>query len=287
MCDGASGHRGSEAARETQLGGSERGGNAFCSKRKVALLKEGRVGHRGAHNRDTPMCWEEQVAVRTTVNLDAKTAKEVYENEQYFVELGLIGRFQGLWPSLGARGFFMVIFDNLEDRKKIFCKSFWSWEAKHTLLLKPWYPTFKLGIESFDQIPIWVRLPNLPLQFWFESCFKVVGDSLGKILGADKGSLDYFHTAYAHILVEMDSSKEKPYLKALNKEVYKGKEDKQQAYSSPSNHGMVEDTNRIEVPPKNTIEIGAINSYEVTHMEGVRSLGPSGVPLSSIQENLS
>ncbi|GLJ39449.1 hypothetical protein SUGI_0805770 [Cryptomeria japonica] len=77
-----------------------------------------------------------------------------------------------------AQGFFVVIFDKVEDRNKVFYTSLWSWEEKHSLLLKLWYQAFSPIAKSFDQTLIWVRLPNLPLQFWLESYFKVVGDSL-------------------------------------------------------------------------------------------------------------
>ncbi|GLJ27825.1 hypothetical protein SUGI_0546150 [Cryptomeria japonica] len=59
-------------------------------------------------------------------------------------------------------------------------------------------------MESFKKIPLWVRFPNLPLQYWSESCLEVVGDMLGNILGVDEGIFDLHHTTYAHILVEMD-----------------------------------------------------------------------------------
>ncbi|GLJ50145.1 hypothetical protein SUGI_1066990 [Cryptomeria japonica] len=78
----------------------------------------------------------------------------------------------------------------------------WRWEDKYMLLLKPWYQAFNLVTESFDMIPIWLRLPNLPLQFWFESFFEAIGNFLD-----------------TRILVEMDlknSLPEKIYLQIAN-----------------------------------------------------------------------
>ncbi|GLJ26756.1 hypothetical protein SUGI_0521450 [Cryptomeria japonica] len=40
------------------------------------------------------------VAERPTVHLGSEIANEVKENEEYFSELGLIGRFKGFWLSL-------------------------------------------------------------------------------------------------------------------------------------------------------------------------------------------
>ncbi|GLJ49483.1 hypothetical protein SUGI_1048470 [Cryptomeria japonica] len=268
QCDGGYGRKGFEAARKIRLGGYEQGENAFCSKRKVVLSEAGRVGHRsmalpldkgkkekkenqqffgfkGTYNGDFPECWEEQVVARATINLDVETAKEVYENEQYFAKLWLIGRFQGLWPSLG------------ELHKWI--SETWGLVLEGNLQIYP-------GARGFFVASWWREVS--PLHYLVE---KDMGSTQKEITN-NESSL---------------SGKEKPYLKALNKEVYKGKEDKQQADSSPSNPGMMEESNKIEVPPKNSTETGTISSCEVTHKEAVRSLGLSRVPLSSIQENLS
>lgn len=106
-----------------------------------------------------------------------------------------------------AKGFFIVVFEKKQDRNKIMSDYHWDCDDKHTLMLKPWHPTFNLAIEVFERVPIWVRLPNLPLQFWFESCLEVVGNSLGSFLMVDEGSSNLLHSTDAHILVEMEISK--------------------------------------------------------------------------------
>ncbi|GLJ49264.1 hypothetical protein SUGI_1040860 [Cryptomeria japonica] len=123
---------------------------------------------------------------RPLVDFDADIFEEVKENELYFLEMGLIGHFHHVWSSLaklhkwitncwkpilkgdvqiysGAWGFFVVVFDNEFEWKKIMCEQLWWWDEKHMLLLKPWYPAFNPTSEAFDKIPVWVRLPNLPL----------------------------------------------------------------------------------------------------------------------------
>ncbi|GLJ49466.1 hypothetical protein SUGI_1048040 [Cryptomeria japonica] len=77
--------------------------------KKVQRASRLASGFGGAHNRVARGCGEEDIAARATVNLDADTVKEIYP---------------------GARGFFVVIFDKVEDRNKIFCTSPWSWEEK-------------------------------------------------------------------------------------------------------------------------------------------------------------
>ncbi|GLJ46519.1 hypothetical protein SUGI_0980380 [Cryptomeria japonica] len=47
-----------------------------------------------------PLIREDLASVRPMVNFDAEISEEVKENELYFAEMGLIGRFQGFRPSL-------------------------------------------------------------------------------------------------------------------------------------------------------------------------------------------
>ncbi|GLJ24884.1 hypothetical protein SUGI_0475970 [Cryptomeria japonica] len=147
------------------------------------------------------------------VNKTEEVEKEVDHNERVFSRLGLIGCFRGLWPSLGdlhkwisahwepildgcvqiyphSQGFFVVVFENEKDRDKLLCDCQWCWEDSRSLMLKPWHPAFNPLSKSFNQIPIRSRLPNLSIQFWFDSCFEAIGNSLGNFLITDESSLN-------------------------------------------------------------------------------------------------
>ncbi|GLJ05091.1 hypothetical protein SUGI_0010790 [Cryptomeria japonica] len=166
-------------------------------------------------------------AKSTSIVLSKEVEKEVEHNEGFFLELGLIGRFVGRWSSLGdlhkwisvhwepsvedyvqiyphARGFFVVVFQSVADRNKVLGGGQWCWEDKHVLMLKPWHPTFNPDSESFDQMPLWIRLLNLPMQYWFDLCFEAVGNSLGTFLMTDEDSLNLLHTTFARLLVMVD-----------------------------------------------------------------------------------
>ncbi|GLJ24654.1 hypothetical protein SUGI_0471370 [Cryptomeria japonica] len=109
-----------------------------------------------------------------------------------------------------ARGFYVVVFQNVEGRNKVLGGSHWCWEDSHPLMLKPWHPAFNLESESFDRTPVWIRLPNLPMQFWFDSYFEAIGNSLDKFLMTDDDSLNLLHTTFAHLVVEIDVSRDLP-----------------------------------------------------------------------------
>ncbi|GLJ50850.1 hypothetical protein SUGI_1083210 [Cryptomeria japonica] len=124
----------------------------------------------------------------TSVVLSEEVEKEVEHNEIY--------------PH--ARGFFIVVFQSVADRNKVLGGGQWRWEDKHTLMLKPWHSAFNPDSKSFDQTPLWIRLPNLPMQYWFDSCFEVVRNSLGMFLMENEDSLNMLHTTYACLLVVVD-----------------------------------------------------------------------------------
>ena len=60
----------------------------------------------------------------------------------------------------------------------------WRWDNVG-LLLKRLSPLFDPRCERYDLLPIWVKLPKLPFEFWSVEFFKMIGNSLGTFLEAD------------------------------------------------------------------------------------------------------
>jgi hypothetical protein len=72
------------------------------------------------------------------------------------------------------------------------------------LLLKPWSPLFNASREKLDKIPVWVRLPSLPLQFWSLDYFKAIRNFLGDFLEADLSFEETKQRKIARILVNLN-----------------------------------------------------------------------------------
>ena len=100
----------------------------------------------------------------------------------------------------------MVKFDSVDDRNTILCNYGFSWEDKAPLMAKPWHPDFDPLTESFNKVPISVRILNLPLHLWLDSVFEAIGETLGDFLYVDPVTSDFLHSTYARLLVEMDLS---------------------------------------------------------------------------------
>lgn len=63
--------------------------------------------------------------------------------------------------------FLMFNFNNEEDLAWVMENRPW-WFGKSGLHLKKWYEGFNPNKESFSILPMWISLPKLPLDFWFE-----------------------------------------------------------------------------------------------------------------------
>jgi hypothetical protein len=55
------------------------------------------------------------------------------------------------------------------------------WFLDNSMLsLKPWLPLFDPKDEFSGSTPVWVKLPNIPMDFWSEPVVRAIGDVLGK-----------------------------------------------------------------------------------------------------------
>jgi len=101
-----------------------------------------------------------------------------------------------------TRGWFAVTFAKEEDLSKILNKS---WSLDHSpVLLKKWHPMFDASIERVDIIPIWVRMPALPLQYWNEFHLRGIGNMLGTVMDVDLSFLKTHVKQVARVLVSIN-----------------------------------------------------------------------------------
>ena len=65
-------------------------------------------------------------------------------------------------------------------------------------------PLFDPRLKRYDQVPIWVKLPNLPFEFWYVDFFKLVGNTLGTHLETDLSFLKSGVCCLGRVLVLID-----------------------------------------------------------------------------------
>lgn len=100
-------------------------------------------------------------------------------------EHAILCKFMGLWPieqalcqwikqhwnpkgdvklHLRAKGFFTVVFTNLEDKDRIFDGGPYFF-ASAGLYMRPWKANFVPEKETLTQVPVWIRLFSLPIDY--------------------------------------------------------------------------------------------------------------------------
>lgn len=70
--------------------------------------------------------------------------------------------------------------------------------------MKPWHHGFKLDEEAPTEALVWVRLLNLPFEFWYEEVFEAIGNSIGVYMGTSDYTQELRTVSYARICVHMD-----------------------------------------------------------------------------------
>ncbi|KAK1279941.1 hypothetical protein QJS04_geneDACA024090 [Acorus gramineus] len=110
---------------------------------------------------------------------------------------------------LHGNGFFTVKFDQAEDATSVLEGGPWTMDHR-PFILRKWSPEVRMEQERLSSMPIWVRLPNLPLHLWEVDCLSRIGSIIGFPLYADSATLRCSRASYAQICVEVQASKTLP-----------------------------------------------------------------------------
>jgi len=76
--------------------------------------------------------------------------------------------------------------------------------ANKPLILRRWTPGMQLLKLSLSSIPIWIKLHNLPMEFWNTTCLSHISSGVGKPLCVDSIIEEQLRLGFARVLVEVD-----------------------------------------------------------------------------------
>ena len=125
---------------------------------------------------------------------------------------GLVGQFMGRWPSTKTtddwiqrnwrpqlkhnvicyavgRGYFIFEFTSKEDRDLVFRNGPY-FMGNQGLYLNKWSPDFDPSVDVPKEVPVWVRLPNLPIHCWSYQALQKIGNGLGRFTRANIPALE-------------------------------------------------------------------------------------------------
>lgn len=72
------------------------------------------------------------------------------------------------------------------------------------IIIRPWSESFDFNEEVLKTIPLGVKLPKLPLNYWSKKVLSKIESGLGKAVYADACTTIAERVSYARVLIEMD-----------------------------------------------------------------------------------
>ena len=79
--------------------------------------------------------------------------------------------------------------------------------GEHFLAIKPWEPYFKASEATFSFVAVWIRLPELPIEFYNPLVLREVGSAIGPILRIDSYTASGSSASFVRLCVQIDLSK--------------------------------------------------------------------------------
>ncbi|KAI9121291.1 hypothetical protein K1719_008324 [Acacia pycnantha] len=120
--------------------------------------------------------------------------------------------------------YYIVSFSSKEDHDYAYHEGPWMIDD-HYLLVQRWRPNFNpRKADCQRKVAVWVRIPDLPMEFCTVESLCLIGNMIGKIIKIDRSTSVYDKGEFARICVEVDL--QKPLLLAFTA----FREDKQLVY---------------------------------------------------------
>ncbi|XP_062104064.1 uncharacterized protein LOC133815224 [Humulus lupulus] len=82
---------------------------------------------------------------------------------------------------------------------------------KKPVIVRPWTQDLD-NIRLVRSVPLWIRLPNLGLQYWGKKCLSALVSTIGKPIMVEKFTKDRSMIRYARVFVEMEITDDPPFI---------------------------------------------------------------------------
>ena len=110
---------------------------------------------------------------------------------------------------LHDEGYFVIRFQSKKDKESVLVAGPHMFFGK-PMIVKPWTASFNFQEEILRVVPVWIRLPNLPLSCWGGDSLSRIGSLLGDPLYADECTSKQQRISFARILIEVDVTGDLP-----------------------------------------------------------------------------
>ena len=105
-----------------------------------------------------------------------------------------------------GKDFFLIKFSDLSDYDKVLKGGPW-FVGEHFLAIKPWEPYIKASEATFSSVAVWVRLPELPIEFYDPEVLRKIGGAIGLVLKIDSYTAIGSRGSYARLCIHVNLDK--------------------------------------------------------------------------------
>ena len=161
--------------------------------------------------------------MKPVISLPPKLVKKLHRQWKNSLIVKLLGRTIGykmlkqrvqiLWGLQGdfdlidlEEGFYLIKFNMKEDYFKVLAGGPWIL-INHYLTVRKWEPNFKTSEANDIITAVWLRLPQLPIEYFNTKSLFQIGKRLGRPLKTDFNTATSTRGRYARICVEVDLAK--------------------------------------------------------------------------------
>ena len=105
-----------------------------------------------------------------------------------------------------GKDYFLIRFGLVEDYDNVIKGGPW-FVGGHFLTIRAWEPNFRPSNATCNLVAMWLRLPELPFEFYDPGVLKEIGSAIGPVLRVDLHTATEARGRYAQICVQVDLSK--------------------------------------------------------------------------------
>ena len=93
-----------------------------------------------------------------------------------------------------------------EDYEAILRKGPW-FIGGHFLSIRPWEPDFRLAMANISSVAVWIRLNELPIEYYNAEALHQIGKLIGNVLRVDTHTATKTKGKFAKLCVQIDVNK--------------------------------------------------------------------------------
>lgn len=109
-----------------------------------------------------------------------------------------------------GKGYFEFFFSSQDDLRRVWSSGTWNINPG-TLRLSRWSANFNPNNQKQFQVQCWVRIYDLPLEYWRPKILFEIANAIGTPIALDEATKSRSSGHFARILVEIDLKEKIPY----------------------------------------------------------------------------